>query len=77
MVTTLTGRGGHYISVMVTIHGYHGNPPQWFNGVTTWKEAVVMVTELAGVVTILGVVFRILKICGCLGEFKTIALSCY
>jgi len=27
-----------------------------------------MVTELAGVVTILGVVFRVLKICGCLGS---------
>ena len=46
----------------------HLNPAEWFNGIKNWKEAVIMITELVGILTIIGVILKVLKVFGCLGK---------
>jgi hypothetical protein len=46
----------------------HLNPLEWFNGLTNWKEGFIMVTEIVGVLTLLGLGFKLLRILGCVGR---------
>ena len=46
----------------------HLNPLEWFNGLTNWKEGFIMVTEILGVLTLLGLAFKLLRVVGCIGR---------
>ena len=46
----------------------HLNPLEWFNGLTNWKEGFIMVTEIVGVLTLLGLMFKVLRVVGCVGK---------
>lgn len=49
----------------------HLNPVEWFNGLTNWKEGLIMVTEIVGVLTVLGLVFKVIRLAGCMGRCWT------
>ena len=44
----------------------HLNPMEWFNGISNWKEAVIMATEIVGILTVIGIVLKVLKMLGIL-----------
>ena len=46
----------------------HLNPLEWFNGITNWKEGVIMMTEIFGVIAIIGIVLKVLRVFGCLAK---------
>ena len=46
----------------------HLNPAEWFNGITNWKEGLILATEVIGVITLIGVVIKVLRVAGCLGK---------
>ena len=46
----------------------HLNPLEWFNGLKNWKEGFIMVTEILGILTVLGLAFKLLRIAGCVGR---------